>query len=314
MQKRNIRLIISSATICITAFAFSMSAEASDKAKITSTTTTNAITTLSNQESQAVSEAAGRVLFHTEHAQIAIADKKKEEAMKQIEQGVKLIKIIKNAVPKYKVSTQISSSGMIYTASDIVAQRYVVVTSSSFIEDVVTPVIQGKKSKTLHHKIVQAPEEDFSVSRRMTITLDTLLAGRMLNIAEAKLKAGKLVQAAKALREIQSHGVILNSVEVPLPLASAVDNLYLAQAEIAKKHYKNANVTLKEAANDLKAYEKITGDAHRKDINIITKKINKLTSSLDHQEDKNKIEALMKNSKSDIASWWSSVNSWVQKK
>ncbi len=99
-----------------------------------------------------------------------------------------------------------------------------------------------------------------------------------------------------------------------MPLASAVDNLYLAQAEISKKLYKDASLTLKMASSNLKAYEKITGNAHSKNICSITHKINKLTSSVDHQKDKNEIEMLMKNSKSSVASWWSDVKSWVQKK
>lgn len=314
MNKRNIRLIISSATICITAFAFAVNAEASDTPKITSTTTTNAITTLTDQESQAVSQAAGRVLFHAEHAQTAIVDKKKGEALKQINQGIKLIQIIKSAVPKYKVSTKISSSGATYETSDVITQRYVVVTSTSFVEDVILPVIQSKATKSPHHKAVQPPAEDFSVAHRMTVTLDTLLASRMLDMAKINIKAGNLDKATKALNEIQNHGVILNTVEVPLPLSSAIDNLYVAQAEISKKLYKDASVTLKEASSDLKAYEKITGDKYSKNIESITQKINKLTSSVDYQNDENKIEALMKKSKGEIASWWSDVKSWVQKK
>lgn len=308
MHKKNIKLIISSAAICITALTFAMNANASDKPKITSITTTNAISTLTDQESQAVSQAAARVLFHAERAQTAIANKNKDVALKQIKQGIKLIRIIKKAVPKYKVSTQISSAGIKYKTSDIIAQRYVIVSENSFVENIITPVIQ-KKNKPLH-KVALAPTEDFSVSRRITITLDTLMADRMLNVAKAELTKGKPAQAEKALNELQNHGVILNSIEVPLPLASAVDNLYLAQTEISTKHYKDANVTLKAAANDLKAYEKITGDTHSKRIHEIAKGINKLTSAIDHQKDGKKIEALMKSSKGDIATWWNDVKSW----
>jgi len=314
-MKNNIKLMISSATVCITVFAFGISADASEKPKITSTSTTKAITTLTDQESLALSQAAGRVLFHAEQAQVAIADKKKDEALKQISQGIKLINIIKGAVPQYKITTNIKSPGGSYKSSDIITQRYVIVSSNSFVENAVMPVIQrGKSQLSHHHKNAKAAVVDYSVARRMTATLDTLIAGRMLDVARSNVKAGKLDQAAKALLEIQSHGVILDSVEVPLPLASAVDNLYLAQAELSKKHYRNASATLTEASNDLKAYEKITVGAHGKNVHAIAKKIDALTSAINRQKDERKIKNIMEKSKDDIASWWSDAKSWINNK
>lgn len=302
--------IVRVTAICATVFTAGISAHAGETSKITSVTTTKALSTLTDQESQAVSQAAGRVIYHTEQAQLAIADKKKDAALKQINQGLKLIRIIKSAIPKYKVTTNIKTSDISYKTSENIAQRYVTVLNSSFVENVVMPVVQGKNGgMSNHHKSSQNPKEDYSMARRMTVTLDTLVAGRMLNIAKADVKANKLKEAGNALTEVQSHGVILSSVEVPLPLASAVDNLYLAQSEMSRKHYKNAYVTLKEASSDLKVYEKINGETHSKAARAIAQKIDKLTSV----DDKSKIESLMRNAKGDIASWWSDVKSWVHK-
>ncbi len=311
INRNRMASIVRVTAICATVFTAGISAHAGEASKITSVTTTKALSTLTDQESQAVSQAAGRVLYHTEQAQLAIADKKKDAALKQINQGLKLIRIIKSAIPKYKVTTNIKTSDISYKTSENIAQRYVTVLNSSFVENVVMPVVQGKKGGISgHHKPSQNPKEDYSMARRMTVTLDTLVAGRMLNIAKAEVKANKLKEAGNALTEVQSHGVILSSVEVPLPLASAVDNLYLAQSEMSKKHYKNAYVTLKEASSDLKVYEKISGGTHSKAARAIAQKIDKLTSV----DDKSKIESLMRNAKGDIASWWSDVKSWVHKK
>jgi len=311
----NKKLMISTAhaaVVCAVVVTSSMNAHAGETPKITSETTTKVLTTLTDQEAQAVSQAAGRVLYHTEHAQLAIADKKKDAALKQINQGLKLLQIIKRAVPKYKVTTHIKASDISYKTSEDVAQRYVTVLNSSFVENVVMPVVQWKKTgMSHHHKSSQNPEEDYSMARRMTVTLDIALADSILHIAKADVKAGKLKVAGDALTEIQRHGVILRSVEVPLPLASAVDNLYLAQTEMSKKHYKNASITLKEASNDLKAYEKINGDTKSKSAHKVAKEIDKLTSKIDTQHDKKKVESLMKNAKDDIALWWRDVRSWM---
>ncbi len=151
------------------------------------------------------------------------------------------------------------------------------------------------------------------MSHRMTATLDTLLAGRMLNIAKADVKANKMVNADKALMEIQTDGVVLSSVTVPLPLADASDNLYLAQSEMSRKHYRNAYATLKEASKDLKAYEKISGNIHSKEAGRLIRKIDGLTSKIDAHKNKKDIKSIMENSRGDITSWWREVKGWFKR-
>jgi len=304
--------VVSAIAVCATVLTFGISAQAGENGKITSSTNVKALSTLNDQETQAVSQAAGRVLYHTERAKIAIADKKKDQALKQINKGIKLIRIIHRAVPKYKITTNIKVSDLSYKTSDEVAQRYVTVVNNSYVEDVVTPVVQAKKSKAFHHhhKTSLNPEEDFSMVRSTTIRLDTFLAGRMLNIAKADVKAGKMADASKALTSIQTNGVILESVSVELPLAEAADNLYLAQSEVSNQHYKNASITLKKASENLKAYKKLSGHAHTKNIGVLTNKIDKLTSAIDTHKNKKEIASLMESSKKDMAAWWHEVKSW----
>ncbi len=316
MNRKRMASIAGSVALCATVFAFGINAQAKGNSGITSSTNVKAISTLTNKEDRAIALAAARVLYHTEQAKLAIADKKKGEALKQINQGIKLIRIIRIAVPKYKITTNIKASGLSYKSSNDVSQRYVTVFNSSYVEDVVTPVVQAKKSKVFHHhhKSSAKPEEDFSMARRMTATLDTLLAGRMLNVAKADVKANKMAAAGKALTTIQTNGVILESVTVPLPLADAADNLYLAQSEMSRKHYRNAYVTLKEASKNLKIYEKISGNIHSKEAGNLIKKIDSLTSKIDTHKNKMEVKTIMESSRGEMSSWWREVKSWFKKK
>jgi len=312
MNKKCMTTIAGTVAICATVLAFGISAQASESAKITSSTNVKALSTLNDQETQAVSQAAGRVLYHTERAQLALADKKKDAALKQVKQGIKLIRIIHRAVPKYKITTNIKASDLSYKTTEEIAQRYVTVVDNSYVEDVVTPVVQAKKSKAFHHhhKASVNPEEDFSMVRRTSVTLDTFLAGRMLNIAKSDIEANKLADAGKALTAIQTSGVVLDSVSVELPLAEAADNLYLAQAEMSAHHYKNALVTLKKASESLKSYKKMGGHTHAKRVGVLTNKIDKLTSAIDTHHNKKEMKSLMENAKGDMTSWWHEVKGW----
>jgi len=316
MYSKRLKLMISSAAVCMTVFALAThaNAAAAQKPVITSTTTTKAISTLTDQGEQALAQAAGRVLYHTEKAQMAIANKNKDVALKQLNQGLTLMKIIRGALPKYKVTTKIESAQGKYTSSDIVTQRYVTVLSTSFVEDVLAPVVQGKVAMAHHQPVGQKSIEDFSRVSRTTITLDTALAGKMLQVAQADVKADKLEQANKALFRLEHRGVMITAIDVPLPLSSAIDNLYVAQDELAKNHYNAANATLKDASTDLKAYEKMTGDTRGQDVHALAYKIDTLTSAIDGQKDKKDIEKTMQNAKDDIASWWHDAKSWVSHK
>ena len=304
--------IVGAVTICATVLTFGLSAQAGESTKITSSTNVKALSTLNDQEAQAVSLAAARILYHTERAKIAIADKKKDEAIKQLDQGIKLIKIIGKAVPKYKITTNIKASNLNYKTTEDIAQRYVTVSNSSFAEDVVTPVVQAKRSGLFHHhsKATVSPEQDFSMVNRTTVKLDTFLAKRMLAVAKADIKANKMADASNALTAIQTSGVVIDSVSVELPLAQAADDLYLAQLEMSKHHYKNALITLKKASENLKTYGKISGNRHGKRVNLLTNKIDKLTSAIDSHRNKKEIAILMEKSKSDMIAWWHEVKSW----
>ena len=308
-----INTMVSAAAICATTLAFGINAQAGEHHAITSSTTVTPVNTLTNQENQSLSLAASRVLYHAETAQLALADKKKDEALTQIDQGLKLIKIIKASVPKYKITTSIKAPGESYKSSEQVPQRYVTVLSDAYLEDIIAPVLQSRKSKGGHHKATSNPEEDFSMQGRVIISLDTILAEHMLNQAKSDLKANKLSDADNALTTIKNEGVVFESVSVPQPLAEAADNLYLAKTEMFNGRYHNAYVTLKEASKDLKAYESISGNVRGRDARGLRMKIDTLTAKIDALKDKNETRKIINDAKDDIVSWGHEVRSWFGK-
>ncbi len=285
--------------------------------KITASTVVKPVATLSDEEARAVSLAAGRIMHHAEQARLAIADKKKDEAIKQIGQGLKLVGIIENTVPKHQVTTTIKSGDVAYHDQELVAQRYVKVFDEQYVEDIVTPVVQAKK-KGVEVKAGQekpslaaiAPIEDFSMLHHTTMKLDVVLAKRMLEDAQRSLKDGKYDDAAASLATLQARGVTFQSVEVEMPLAEAADNLKLAQVQMQEGKPVDALATLKLASDDLKQYEQLTGDNRAKDVRALRRDIDKLTHAFDQEKD---LAKAMKKEERTIASWWNRAVKWFKK-
>jgi hypothetical protein len=177
---------------------FSFTAQAVEKTnpKITVNSNVQPVATLTDKEALAVSFAAGRVLQHVENARLAILDKKTDKALRQVEQGLKLVSIIENTVPKLKVTTDIKSGNISYRNEDEVAQRYVNVFNESYVEDIIMPVVQAKKEgkgKQLKSKkededkgktSAEPALEDFAMWNHTTLKLDVVLAKHLLEMAE----------------------------------------------------------------------------------------------------------------------------------
>ena len=303
--------------------ALSLTAQAAEKGspRITSSNVVKPLASLTNEETQAVSLAAGRVLIHTEKARLAIAKKKKEEALKQIDLGLKLIKIIENTVPKRKVITDIRSGDIIYHQEEEVAPRYVLIYDEQHEEDIVTPVVQARKGgalkaatksdpkKTNEKYAAIAPKEDFSAWRHTSMKLDVLLAKGMLERAKKDIKVGKTADASVALNSLQDNGIIFRSFSTELPLVEAADNLKLAQMEINEKKYSQALATLKLTSDDLKKYETLAGDSRSKEVKTLYLEIDNLTSSIKAKNLKGEMEKAGKR----VASWWSRTVKWFKK-
>ncbi len=284
----------------------------SDKARIIAEMDIKPMTTLSAQESQAMSLAAGRVLLHTEDARIALLAEDKETALKEIEQGLTLVKLIENTIPKYKVTTTIKAGDVTYSDEDKVNKRFVQVFNEQYIEDVIAPVVQAKAKRLKHrgHKSGHASAiEDYSIWSQSTMKLDIVMAGDALALAREELDKGHFDNADVALALLQTEGVVFEYFAVELPLSEAADDLKLAQLEISEGKTDQAQATLERASDNLKKYEAISGESRAKEVRQLNKEINKLSQSLAKGDRSG--SALEKAGK-EIASYWDRVVNWFK--
>jgi hypothetical protein len=278
--------------------------------KITANTDVKAISSLSDKESQALSISAGRVLKHTESARQKVLDKNKEGALAEITQGLKLINIIENTAPKHKVVTDIVSEGITYHDEEEVTQRYVAVFNESFIDDIITPVIQTKKTGKSNKDNIIAPVKDYSVLSHTSVKLDVIFAKRKLMQAQKQLNKDNFDDAGLALASIQSSGIIFEFDEIELPLVEAAKNLFLSKFEANEGKYIEALATLKQASSDLKKYEELAGESRAAEVKKLHKEIDKMTKSLDGKKD---LKSGMEKIEGKIASWWDRTVKWIKK-
>ncbi len=284
----------------------------SDKARIIAETDIKPVATLSAQESQAMSLAAGRILLHTDDARIAIAVEDKDTALSEIEQGLTLVKLIETTIPKYKVTTTIRTGDTTYTDEEEVSKRFVQVFNEQYIQDVIAPVVQAKADSLKH----PGPEggdvpaiADYAIWSQSTMKLNIALAGDALTLAKEELQKGHFDNADVALALLQTEGVVFEYSAVELPLTEAADDLKLAQLEVSEGKTDQAQATLKRAYDNLKKYEAISGESRAKEVRQLNKEINKLSQSLargDHSE-----SALEKAGK-EISSYWDRVVNWFK--
>ncbi len=308
--KNSRKKTLSRTAIIVSIFTFALAAQTAQSMenKITANTEVKPITSLSDKESQALSLSAGRVLKHTEAARQKVADKNKDSALEEIAQGLKLISIIDNTVPKHKVITDIKSDDISYHDEEEIAQRYIAIFNESFLEDIVTPVLQtknsGKKDKSI------APVEDISVLGHTSMKLDVIMAKRKLTLAQNDLKAGKYDDADLALASIQSSAVVFEFDETELPLVEAADNLLLSKTEANEGKYTEALATLKQASSDLKNYQELTGEDRAAEVKKLNKEIDEMTKSLDGKKD---LKSGMETIGDKITSWWDRTIKWIKK-
>ncbi len=197
-RRKYIKKTLCFALVLASVVGFGFTAQADEKTgpNITLNSDVKPMASLTEREARNVSVVAERVLKHVENARLAILDNNTDKALRQVDQGLKLVSIIENTVPKLKVTTDIKSGDISYHDEDDVTQRFITVFNESYLEDIVTPVVQAKKAgvgKQLETKeegqsqgkpsAIQ-PLEDFSMWRQTTMKLDVVLARSLLKTAE----------------------------------------------------------------------------------------------------------------------------------
>jgi len=300
-------------TVLVAALLVTLPAYAgSEKVRITAKTDIKPLVTLSARESQAMSLAAGRILLHTDRARMAIVGKDKKTALKEIDQGLTLDKILKKALPKYKVVTTITAGDDSYSAEDEVGRYFVPVFNEQYIEDVIAPIVQAKTERAKGHgeKSGKLPAVvDYSIWRKSAMKLNIVTAAEAMAMAKRELEKGHFDNADLALALLQTESVVFEFDEVELPLTEAADDLKLAELEVSEGKINQSQATLKRASDNLKIYEGIVGKSRAKDVRKLHKEIDELASSLTKG---NPSESALDKAGKKIASYWDRAVKWFK--
>ena len=299
-------------------------AEKNDKPlRIVSKIDVEPVAHLSDGEVREVSFASGRILKHVAQARDALAENHKQDAVRHVDQAVKLMKIVDGLLPHYKVKTQITSGDVCYLDEDDVTPRYVTLFEDIDRRDVISPVIRAKHEAGLKVDPTTVPKEPDGqlapvplVVTRADVTytlvkLDVDLARRMLALASKELGEEKVKQADSALHSLQAGGVVLELEEIDLPLKQSADNLKLAEIEMKDGRHNEARAALQEAIDDLKDYEEQVGDKRGEEVKALHQEITKLTAEL--EKDKPSPAETQKLATT-ISRWRDSVSKWFTKK
>ncbi len=301
----------------ISGFAYASDKTENMKVRISAVSDIKALSNLSNEEYQAVSLSAGRILHHVESARIAIANGKKSDALRHVDQGLKLVQIIENAVPKHKVSTKIKSGNVSYSDEEDVALRYVDIYDEQHIEDIITPLVQARKENAFSHKSETTGNESGNTSefgetvtgQYTSMKLDILIAKRMLEAAKKDLKDGKVDDADDDLLTLEDSAIAFIYNVVELSLAEAADNLKLAQFKLNNGLKTEALATLKLASDDLKEYEKEAGESRAKEARQLHQEIDKLIETVKNE---NGLKTIVGRTIKQIGVWWTKTVNWMR--
>ena len=277
------------------------------KGRITSTITAEPSAELTPEESQAVSVAAGRILRHVNEARMAIEEKNTKAALEDVAQGLKLVKIIQNALPPIKVKADIQSGNIKYQSEEQFQQPLIPIFQELDQVDVIGPTARAKKeaNHTAATKSTGSSAITYSGEEFTSLNLDLPFAQRNLERSQKALKEKKLDAADSALEAIQTRGVLFDLIEDYLPLREAAENFKLAEFEVKQGQFKEAKAALKTASNALSSYEKTAREPRSKEVKALKQEIDDLSGKIDQQQDQ---EGVRKK----IANWWQRVTHWLK--
>jgi hypothetical protein len=259
-------------------------------------------TKLNSDEWRSMSLAGNRVLKHTNEALTALADKKNDEALTNISQGLLLVQIIDAALPASTVTTDIKSGTLSYTDNDPLKPAFVPIYREYDTVDVLSPVVEQKQAKAAQSAAV--PDVTYAGFDYSGVKLDLRLANRDLQSAQDLIKQGDTKAATAALQDILATGVIFQFSSVDEPLVRAMDNLRLAESELKADHPDEAKNALAGASDALKTYEKMTGDTR-------SKEVKQLYQELD-EETKNVAQEKPETFSPKVSGWWGRIHNWMK--
>jgi hypothetical protein len=255
---------------------------------------------------RAVSLGANRILMHVAEALDALAEKKNDQALANIEKGTTLTNILNGVVPGATVKTEITGAGITYKDETQVKPKFVPIYREYDMVDTISRVTSQKQishaDKSASTKAPRAPEFSYVGLDYSDVKLDLRLAHRDLLAAQHLLKAGDTAAAQLTLQDIENNGVIFEFSATRMPLARAMDNLRLAESELKNNHPDQAKAALGAATDALKNYETVTG---AKDVKQLQEQINEVANNIGRYNP----ESFSKK----VSEWWDKVVDWLGK-
>jgi hypothetical protein len=274
-----------------------------DKPRITSDIKVAPAYELSADEQKAISHSASRILKHADQARDALAEKSYKDAEKNVDQALRLVEIIENVMPDYKVKAEIEAGDLTYSDEENVKPATVTIYEELEKREILTPVKEAKQKEAEK----KAEKENLS----LPVDIDLVSTKAELNVAAAKasleeakknLKDKKYKAADTDLRSLQTD-VILTYAEVDLPLTTARKNLVIAKNLVDSGDFREAEFVLNVATDALERYEESVGEHRAKESKELRDEINKLSKKLsqDPEASSNKLEE-----------WWNKILEWFE--
>jgi hypothetical protein len=266
---------------------------------------------LSPSDWRTLSLASRRILRHADLANTALADKKNDVALANINKGLLLLQIIDKILPVSTVKTEIKASDLTYQDEDQVKPAFVPIFGEADEFDVVSDVTAEQQKKPVAAKPkagasqVMVPEVTYAGFDYSGMKLNVRLANSDLHQAQDRINQGDTSGASAALQDLLGNGVIFEFSTVDQPLARAMDNLRLSEMELNNDQPLAAKTALDAASDELARYTKVAGESRSKDVEQLRKEI--------AADAKNITQYKKDTFSAKIAGWWGRMLAWVKK-
>jgi hypothetical protein len=270
--------------------------------RITATSHAESSHELTPAEHRAASLAAGRILRHAYLARQAVAEEDGKKAAAEVDQGLKLVRIIESAQPKWTVTAEIKAGDLSYSADEVVAAPLVPIYDELGEVELLGPVAAAKQEQQSgREEVVQ----DVSVEHT-ALSLNLAFAKAGLTQAKKALGDKDLERADGALAFVQ-RSTVFEVDELDLPLATVRENLFLAKTRVGSGDSDGAREALNTASEALDGYAKTAGGERSKEVEQLQGEISKLSKDLASGEGG---AAASGDVEEKILSWWDRVVQW----
>lgn len=235
---------------------------------------------LTGKEKRAISYAAVRILKHVNQARVDIKYRDDKDALRNTEQAMKLVTIIKAALPEYQVVSSIKAGSVSYTEEEKAKQWLVPIYGElDEMSSVILPIKRAKKESAYRDSPDSTFTGDLSL-KYSQVVLDLRDAKYYLEDAETLLRKNQPEEAERALAFVQ-EGVIFEYDEADLPLLRARSLLMDGARRCSNKDYEGTRKALGKAASALEAYKAKAGEDVSKHAQELADEVKGFAAKLD---------------------------------